>query len=300
MKPSLLILAAGVGTRFGGLKQIDPIGPHGETVIDYSIYDAIRAGFGKIVFVIRQCFEQAFRRKVGGAFDGLVETVYVYQEMSTETGDFRPPAAREKPWGTGHAVLVARTAIQEPFAVINADDHYGIDAFTVMRDFLQADVSSTEYAMVGYALRDTLSEHGRVSRGICHRRDGYLRDIIERTAIEREGHSARYIDEAGVAHALTGDEIVSMNLWGFHPSMFEHLSQGFAQFLDERGYEPQAEMYLPCVVDELIKDQRITVKVLRAGSTWFGTTYRADRVMAQQRIAELVDAGVYPRKLWHE
>ncbi|RPJ29101.1 MAG: nucleotidyltransferase, partial [Planctomycetaceae bacterium] len=222
MRPTLLVLAAGLGTRYGGLKQIDSIGPHGETIIDYSIYDAIQAGFGKMVFVIQHYFEDAFREKVSSKFDRFVETAYAYQEMDACVGDFKLPAHRDRPWGTGHAILVCRDLIREPFAVVNADDYYGVDSLKTIADSLAGkDVTDTDYAMVGYLLRNTLSEHGGVSRGVTQcDEDMFLKRIVECKKIEKAGAGARYLDGDGTSHALTGDEIVSMNLWGFQPSIF--------------------------------------------------------------------------------
>ncbi|MBE0534938.1 MAG: nucleotidyltransferase [Phycisphaerae bacterium] len=300
MKPTLLILAAGMGSRYGGLKQIDPVGPNGEIIIDYSIHDALRAGFGKLVFVIRHYFEDAFREKIGNKFNGAVETAYAYQEMDSEIGNFKLPADREKPWGTGHAILVGKNVINDPFAVINADDYYGIDSFKVMADFLRGDrISPAEYAMAGFTLGNTLSDHGAVARGVCRCDErGYLQEIIERTAIEKNGNAARYIDQAGVSHALTGNEIVSMNLWGFHPSFFDHLSQGFARFLEQQGHDARAEMFITLIIDDLIKRHKAAVNVLPTHDRWFGVTYRNDMPIARRRIAELIDAGTYPRRLW--
>ncbi|MBN1815714.1 MAG: hypothetical protein JW828_00040 [Sedimentisphaerales bacterium] len=300
MKPTLLILAAGMGSRYGGLKQIDPVGPNGEIIIDYSIYDALRAGFGKLVFVIRHYFEQPFREKIGGKFDGCVETAYVYQEMNSEIGAFKVSSNREKPWGTGHAVLVGKDVIDEPFAVINADDYYGVRSFQIMADFLAGgQVSATDYAMVGFTLRNTLSEYGSVARGVCHHDgQGFLKEITERTTVEKVGHKARYIDETGTAHALTGDETVSMNLWGFHPSFLGHLSYGFEQFLMQKGHDPRAEMFITLIVDGLIKSGMARVKVLPTCDKWFGVTYRNDMPIARKCIADLIEAGTYPRQLW--
>ena len=224
MKPTLLVLAAGLGTRYGGLKQIDPVGPHGQTLIDYSIYGAIRAGFGKVVFVIRHYFEDAFREVVSSKFERFVETDYVYQELDACLGDFPLPADREKPWGTGHAILVSRDAIGGPFAVVNADDYYGADSLRSIAAFLTTDVAPDRYAMIGYILENTLSEHGSVARGITECDEHmFLKRIVERKKIERAGGGIRYLDADGTAHALTGDELVSINLWGFHPSLFAHL-----------------------------------------------------------------------------
>ncbi len=300
MKPTLLVLAAGLGTRYGGLKQIDAIGPHGETIIDYSIYDAVRAGFGKMVFVIRHYFEQAFREKVSSKFDRFVQTAYAYQELDACLGSFKLPANRDKPWGTGHAILVCRDLIHEPFAVVNADDYYGVHSFKTMAGFLTGkNVADTDYAMVGYVLRNTLSEHGGVSRGVC-RCDEHmlLKKVVECKKIEKAGAGARYLDADGKSHALTGDEIVSMNLWGFQPSIFPHLQSQFEQFLRDHRSEPKAEMYIPSVVDTLIAGGQARVKVLPTQDTWFGVTYREDKHMAVKCIHRLIAEGIYPERLW--
>lgn len=314
MKPTLLILAAGLGARYGGLKQIDPVGPNGEILIDYSIYDAINAGFGKLVFVIRHYFENAFREKIGSKFDNLAETAYAYQEIDPCIDGFEPPKDRDKPWGTGHAVLVAGDSIDGPFAVINADDYYGPASFKTMAQFLTGgagrlddkDPSSNDYAMVGYTLRDTLSEYGPVSRGVCQcDEDMYLRRVVERKKVEKTaappgalGAGARYFDEDGTEHLLSGDEIVSMNLWGFQPSIFRHLESHLRRFLKERGGEKNAELYIPTVVDDLIERGKATVKVLRTNDVWFGVTYRRDAAIAAGCIRRLIDQGLYPENLW--
>jgi len=300
MKPTLLVLAAGLGTRYGGLKQIDSVGPNGETLIDYSIYDGIRAGFGKVVFVIRHYFERAFREKVSSKFEGRVEIACTYQELDAGLGDFELPPDREKPWGTGHAILISRDAIDGPFAVVNADDYYGADALGAMVRFLTAEGhTSNEYAMVGYTLRNTLSRYGTVARGVsrCDERM-YLEEIVERKSIEKTGEGARYIDDDGTAHPLPGNEIVSMNLWGFQPSIFSYLQSQFARFLQNRGHEPGAEFFIPSVVDELIRGKQACVKVLHTNDSWFGITYRGDRAIAAKCMRDLIDKGVYPESLW--
>ena len=300
MKPTLLILAAGMGNRYGGLKQIDPIGPNGEIIIDYSIYDAIRAGFGKLVFIIRHYFEDAFKEKIGNKFDGIVETAYAYQELDAALEGFVLPPDRKKPWGTGHATLMGRDFIEEPFAVINADDYYGIDSFKMMADFLCGhEVSATAYAMVGFQLRNTLSEYGSVARGVCYcDGDDYLSDIFERTGVEKHGNGARYFDKDGTEHLLTGDEVVSMNLWGFHQSVFEHTSAKFKDFLKEHGNDPKAELFIPTVIDDLVESGKVKVKVLPTHDTWFGVTYKEDREIAERCIRKLIADGLYPEKLW--
>jgi len=302
MKPALLVLAAGLGTRYGGLKQIDAVGPNGETIIDYSIYDALRAGFGKVVFVIRHCFEDAFRQKVGGKFDGVVQTAYAYQELDACLGDFVPSTDRDKPWGTGHAILVAQDVIDEPFAVINADDYYGQNSFETVLKFISArDVSSNEYAMVGYTLRNTLSDYGAVSRGVCECDEQmFLKEIVERKAIEKSNHGARYFDADGTEHRLSGDEIVSMNMWGFEPSVFDHLQSHFDRFLRDRDGRSDTELLIPSVTHELITSGEATVKVLRTDDSWFGVTYRQDRQIAIEATRKLIDRGVYPERLWSQ
>jgi dTDP-glucose pyrophosphorylase len=301
MTPTLLVLAAGMGTRYGGLKQIDSIGPNGETIIDYSIYDGIRAGFGKVVFVIRHYFEQEFREKVSSKFDRRIETAYAYQEMDACLGDFNLPRDREKPWGTGHAILVCGDLIHEPFAVVNADDYYGVHSLGIMAGFLATkDVASTDYGMVGFVLRNTLSEYGPVSRGVCQCDEHMmLRKVVERKKIERIRDGVRYLDTDGQPHPLTGNEIISMNLWGFLPSIFPHLHALFDQFLrGHGGAEPRAELYIPSAVDALIGSGKATVKVLRTDDTWFGVTYRPDRDIAVRCMRALIDEGVYPERLW--
>lgn len=302
MKPTLLILAAGMGTRYGGLKQIDPIGPNGEIIIDYSIYDAINAGFGKFVFVIRHCFESAFKKKIGSKFDNLIETAYSYQELDTCVEDFELPEDRDKPWGTGHAILVACDLIHEPFAVINADDYYGPDAFKKIAGFLKKkDLTCNDYAMVGYTLRDTLSEYGYVSRGLCRCDERmFLRRVIERKKVEKTSTGARYFEDDGTEHALTGNEIVSRNMWGFQPSIFNHLKVRFGRFLEERGNERNSELFIPTVVDELIEKEKATVKVLRANDKCFGVTYRKDAADASKCIRLLIEQGLYPENLWEK
>ena len=300
MKPTLLVLAAGLGTRYGGLKQIDAVGPNGETLIDYSIYDGIRAGFGKVVCVIQHYFEDAFKEKVGGKFERFVETAYAYQELDACLGDFELPGDRDKPWGTGHGILVSREVVRGPFAVINADDYYGPNAFKTMAGFLSAeDLSPSRYAMVGYVLGRTLSQYGAVSRGVsqCDEKM-FLTGILERREIRKTPDGVQYIDGDGTPHALTGDEIVSMNLWGFHPSAFAHIQSKFARFLSEHGQEKDSELYIPCVIDELIATGKATVKVLQTCDSWFGITYRGDQPIAAAAIRRLIDDGTYPEKLW--
>ena len=300
MKSTLCVLAAGLGTRYGGLKQIDDVGPYGQTLIDYSVYDAIRVGFEQIVFVIRHYFEDAFREKVSSKFDRFVETAYAYQETNACLGDFAPVEDREKPWGTGHAILVSRDVIHEPFAVMNADDYYGVNALGTILRFITTDhTCDNDHAMVGYTLRNTLSEYGVVSRGVCEcDGDALLKTIVERKNVRKTPDGVRYVDADGTAHALTGDEIVSMNLWGFQPSIFDCLQRQFGQFLKEQGTSTNAELLIPSVVDELIHSGQATVKVLRTEDSWFGVTYRPDKSVASRCIRKLTDEGLYPEKLW--
>ena len=302
MKPTLLILAAGMGTRYGGLKQIDPVGPNGEIIIDYSIYDAINAGFGKVVFVIRHGFEDAFKEKIGNKFINLVETAYSYQEVNTCVDGFELPKDRDKPWGTGHAILVADDLIHEPFAVINADDYYGPDAFKAIAGFLTTkDLSYNDYAMIGYTLRDTLSEYGSVSRGVCQCDEKmFLRRVVERKKIEKTSTGARYFEDDGTEHVLTGNEIVSRNMWGFQPSIFDHLKVRFGRFLEDRGNEMDSELFIPTVVDKLIEKEKATVKVLHANDKCFGVTYRKDAANAAKCIRLLIEQGLYPENLWEQ
>lgn len=300
MKSTALVLAAGLGTRYGGLKQIDAVGPYGQTLIDYCVYDALRAGFDSVIFVIRHYFEDAFREQVSSKFDHLVETAYAYQEIDAGLGGFAPPPGREKPWGTGHAVLISRELIRDPFVVMNADDYYGADALKAIFSFLKADhLSHNDYAMVGYILGNTLSEYGAVSRGICEcDAEMFLRRIIERRNVERTTAGARYVDAEGTAHTLTGDEIVSMNLWGFQPSIFDHIQVIFDRFLRDHADSTSCELFIPSVVDELLESGEATVKVLKTNDPWFGVTYRQDRTAATQCIRKLTDEGLYPEKLW--
>jgi len=301
MKTTLLIIAAGMGSRYSGLKQIDSVGPNGEIIIDYSMFDAVKAGFDKIVFVIRHHFEDAFREKIGSKLDGIVETAYAYQELDSCLGGFSLPANREKPWGTGHAIFVAKDVVKEPFAVINADDYYGPNSFKVMKNYLAdaTTINDTHYAMVGFILRNTLSEHGHVARGVCQAdKNMLLQKVTERTKIKKHQTGAVFIDQQGVEHSLSGDEIVSMNLWGFHPSIFTHLQSQFNDFLAAHGHEEKSELFIPSVVDKLINDKQITAKVLATDDRWFGVTYKEDMLIARESIKKLIARGTYPEKLW--
>jgi dTDP-glucose pyrophosphorylase len=299
MKPTLLVLAAGMGSRYGGLKQLDQVGPSGETIIDYSIYDAIRAGFGKIVFIIRKDIEAAFKESVGKRYEGKIAIEYAFQELNKLPAGFSVPPQRQKPWGTGHAVLCARDVIHEPFAVINADDFYGADGYRLLADYLNhaKDGAKADYCMCGFILRNTLSDNGTVSRGICKITNGYLTSVTEMTKIERNGNAARNIED-GAQCDLSGDEIASMNMWGFTPSLFEHLERLFIEFLQVSGQQEKSEFYIPSVADTLIKANKAEVKVMESRDSWFGITYREDKDNVVESIRTLVAKGVYPNKLF--
>lgn len=301
-KPSLLVMAAGVGSRYGGLKQIDPVGPNGEIVIDYSIYDAKRAGFGKVVFVIRKDIDADFREAIGNRIAKQIPVEYAYQELTKVPAWFQVPATRKKPWGTTQAVLMAEDAIHEPFAVINADDYYGVAAYRVMSEYLQKAQDKggvADYSMVGFTLRQTLSEHGTVARGVCSVSPSrQLVGVEEMTAIEKVGTGARYKRPDGTVLNLTGDEPVSMNFWGFTPSVFGHCRSFFESFLRAHGQEEKSETFIPKTVDELIRSKRATVNVLSSPDAWFGVTYKEDKPHVVQSLRALIAKGVYPEKLW--
>ncbi|MFI5336598.1 MAG: NDP-sugar synthase [Opitutales bacterium] len=301
-KFDLVILAAGIGSRFGGLKQVQPVGPHGELIIEYSVHDALRAGFGRVVLVIRRDIEAGFRDTIGRRLEKRVEVQYVFQETSDVPGGPNPSGGRvpprSKPWGTGQAVLAARRAVRAPFAVINADDFYGAAGYRALAAHFPG---SSAYAMVGYPLRQTLSEHGTVSRGLCSMdAAGRLQRITELTKIEPTGTGARYTDAAGAGQVLTGDEIVSMNFWGFTPAVFPQLEQLFTGFLARSGADPKAEFYLPTALSTLNERGDASIALLRSEDAWFGLTYREDLPAAQDAIRRLVAAGRYPAPLWPE
>ncbi len=300
MKPTLFILAAGMGSRYGGLKQLDGLGPNGETIMDYSVFDAMRAGFGKVVFVIRKDFEEAFRRVVLSKYADHVPCEVCFQGIDNLPEGFTRNPERTKPWGTNHAVLMAKDLIKEPFMVINADDFYGKESFEVMAKFLlSVNGEQGKYCMAGYRVGNTLSEHGTVSRGVCATdKMGYLTDVVERTAIEsKEGHIV-FPDENGVEVEIPFDTPVSMNMWGFTPEYFEYTEAAFKAFLTEHGQELKTEFYIPTLVNDLIKAGKATCQVLDTPAKWFGVTYADDRQMVVDKIKALVDAGVYPNKLF--
>jgi NDP-sugar pyrophosphorylase family protein len=298
MRPTLVILAAGMGSRYGGLKQLDEVGPNGEAIIDYSLFDAIRAGFGKVVFIIRRDFEQAFKERFDQKLKGRIEVEYVFQELTDLPEGFAVPSGREKPWGTGHAIRSARYVVNTPFAAINADDFYGVDAYRTVVGFLTGDVANDQYAMVGYRMDKTLSENGSVSRGLCvTNNEQNLVDIDELTKITLEPDGIFYYrDENRIP--LKGDETVSMNFWGFHQSLFAHLEQGFVKFLSEKGTEMKSEFFIPIFVDDLIKEEKTKVRVLTSNASWFGVTYQEDKPVVKERINQLIEEGKYPSTLW--
>ncbi|MBV6442875.1 MAG: hypothetical protein EPGJADBJ_04601 [Saprospiraceae bacterium] len=297
-QPTLLILAAGIGSRYGGLKQADGMGPGGETILEYSVFDAIRAGFGKVVFVIRRDIEDAFREVVGCKVEPHIHTEYAFQEITTGLDWLAEPPVRQKPWGTGHAILSARDHIREPFVAINADDFYGADAFQAIGQFLRNDCSPSQYGMVAYRLSNTLSENGAVSRGVCSvNSGGFLTDVVERTKIERYPDGIFFTDETG-RHFLADDTPVSMNFWGFHPAVFEEIESQFRDFVLQNKDNPKAEFYIPKVVNTLIEADKVRVKVLSSDSQWYGVTYPEDKETVQAALTEMVTEKIYRKKLW--
>ncbi len=298
MKPTLLILAAGIGSRYGGIKQMDKIGPSGESIIDYSIFDAIRAGFEKVVFVLNPNIEKDFKEVYEERLAGKIETGYVLQQVNDVPKGVPVNTARVKPWGTGHAVLVAKDAINEPFAVINADDFYGKQAFEMIGRFLsETDNDSNKYAMVGYKLENTLSENGSVSRGVCQTEDGFLTDVVERTSITIEDDKIVYNDN-GDKEEIDGNSVVSMNFWGFSPLFFDQLERDFTNFMDENAHKLKAEFFIPSVVNDLIEDDEASISMLTSNDQWFGVTYQEDKEVTISKVKELTDKGVYPVNLW--
>ncbi|MDR2849846.1 MAG: nucleotidyltransferase [Verrucomicrobiota bacterium] len=303
MRPTLVVLAAGMGSRYGGLKQVDPVGPSGETIMDYSVFDALRAGFGRIVFVIRKDFEAVFRASIGARYAGAAEVGYAFQSVDDVPEGFVAPPERTKPWGTAHAIRAARGAVDTPFAAINADDFYGRDAFQRLADFLAARTEGASakprFAMVGYRLDQTLSEHGSVARGVCGvGPDGLLESVAELTALVRVPGGAENREDPARPVALTGTERVSMNLWGFTPALFAALEARFPAWLAANAGNPKAEWYIPFVVDDLIREGAAEVAVLPTESAWFGVTYREDKPRVVEAVQRLVDAGEYPQRLW--
>lgn len=294
-----MILAAGMGSRYGGLKQVDGVGPFDETIIEYSIFDAIRAGFGKVVFIIRKDIEAPFKEKIGSIFEGKIDTEYVFQELDSPVEGISSFPPREKPWGTAHAMLVARHVIKEPFAVINADDYYGVSGFYTMAEFLNTGCKPDLHSMIGYVISNTLSDHGTVNRGICAMdQDGFLTEVHERLKIQRIDGQISYAGDDGERHPLKDDDLVSMNFWGFHPSVFETIRKQFVDFVRENGSDPKAEFFIPLFVDKQIRDGDAKVKVLTSNDRWYGVTYREDKPIVQEAFGELIAAGKYPAPLW--
>ena len=300
MKPTLFVLAAGMGSRYGGLKQLDGLGPHGETIMDYSIYDAIHSGFGKVVFVIRKDFEQEFRDKILSKYESKIPTEVVFQSIDDLPEGFTCPADRTKPWGTNHAVLMGKDVIKEPFAVINSDDFYGRNSFEVLGKALSElpDDSHDRYFMVGFNVGNTMSESGTVSRGVCETQDGLLKSVVERTKIGYDENHDIVFTEGDLVEKLEPTTPVSMNFWGFTPDYFEHSEKSFVDFLKKSINVPKSEFFIPIVVSELVESGQSTVEMLRTDSKWFGVTYSEDRPAVVAKFAELHEQGVYPEKIF--
>jgi UTP-glucose-1-phosphate uridylyltransferase len=302
-QPALIVMAAGMGSRYGGLKQVEPIGPSGEMIVDYAVFDALRAGFGKIVFVIREEIEDIFRERVGKQIEQHAETAYVFQDLNNVPPHFAVPAGRTKPWGTGHAVLACKYVVSEPCAVINADDFYGPQAFAVLARHLREanDTDQTyDYSMVGYRLGNALSEYGSVARGVCEvTADGKLTGVVERTRIEKQGSAIRYTEDGSTWIDLPASTIVSMNMWGFTPSIFTELEDRFPHFLQRSAANIlKAEFFLPTVVNALLEEGKAQVEVLPTQEKWFGITNPDDLPVVQAAIREMVQVGTYPQRLW--
>lgn len=299
MKPTLVILAAGMGSRYGSLKQIDTIGPSGERIIDYSIYDAVQAGFGKIVLIIRKEFEKDFKEVILKELPSNIEVELVYQELDNIPDGVSYPKKRKKPWGTGHALLMVAPVVKEPFVVINADDFYGAESFKTAANFLALEKLANEYGIVGYKLKNTLSEFGTVSRGVCESDDeNYLISIVERTKIKIANSKVVYEGEDNKWQSFTGNEIVSMNMFAFTPTIFTAFEEGFKNFLNNNKDNITAEFFMPTVVSDLIKANEAKVKVLESNASWFGLTYSEDKPMVKAKLAKLAEDGTYPKKLW--
>ncbi len=299
MKPTLVVLAAGMASRYGSMKQTQGFGPNGETIMEYSIYDAIRAGFGKVVFLIREEFESMFRENFGDKLEGKIKVEYAFQELHKFLGDRALPGERKKPWGTAHAVLCCKGIVNEPFAVINADDFYGKDGFVKAHGFLTTEAAPDKYAIIGYELKKTLSDNGSVSRGVCNVDEkGNLVDINERTSIYRNDKGViTYEDEAGL-HEVSENASVSMNFFGFHPSFIGECETYFSDFLDKSIQQPKSEFFIPLVVDKVVKSGAVNVKVIPTSAQWFGVTYKEDAPAVQASIDRLVASGEYPLSLW--
>ncbi len=295
--PTLLVLAAGMGSRYGGLKQMDAFGPNGETIIDYSIYDAIEAGFDKVVFIIREFFKEDFQKAIDAKYGDKIECCYVTQELQHLPEGYNVPEGREKPWGTAHAILVAEKYVDGPFAVINGDDYYGKTAFKDVVDFFKR--NQDDFSVVGYKLQNTLSEHGTVNRGVCYADDQeFLTQVVECIKIKRNDKGLIEYPDNGEVKQLEEDTLVSMNLWAFDKRFFTYGNAYFRDFLDEVGGELKSEFYIPNVIDHMIHNQEIKVKRISTDSNWFGVTYQEDKPVVIEKIAKLIESGVYPQKLW--
>jgi NDP-sugar pyrophosphorylase family protein len=299
MKPTLVIMAAGMASRYGSMKQIQAFGPSGETIMDYSIYDAIRAGFKKVVFIIRQDFAEDFKKIFEPKLKGRIEAEYVFQEMDKYIDGFSVPQGRTKPWGTAHAILCAKDAVKEPFAVINADDFYGSDGFKKAYEFLLNDCKEDVYAIIGYELAKTLSEYGSVSRGVSEvDRDNNLVAIYERLKIYRDNGKIVYEESDGSKHEVAEDALTSLNFWCFHPSLFDFIEKGFQKFLQENISNPKAEYLIPYAADQWVKAKKGVIKVIPTSAQWFGVTYKEDAPIVKKSLTEQVSSGGYPNNLW--
>lgn len=299
MKPTLLVLAAGMGTRYGGNKQLDEVGPSGETIIDYSIYDAIRAGFGKIVFVIRRDIEQQIKERFVERLQGKIEVDYVFQEIKNLPEGVNVSPERQKPWGTSHAILVTENKIKEPFGVINADDYYGVESFRILHDFLVSDKDPKSYCIVGYKMGNTLSDHGNVNRGVCWVDEkGLLKNIVETRQIEKTASGAQAPGSDGKMQYFTGNEVVSMNLWGFKPSCFSFLGEEFRNFINKSVMDLKSELDIPTSIDKFVKNGQITIKILMSNERWFGVTYREDKPFVVESLKKMIRNGVYPARIY--
>jgi len=301
-KTTLVILAAGMGSRYGALKQIDPVGPNGEFILDYSVFDAKRAGFDKVVFIIKKAIEEEFKKAIGSRFEKHIEVGYAYQELDKLPKGYSVPEIRQKPWGTGHAVMCCKDAVDTPFAVINADDYYGCDAFAKIYDFLVSENKSEtlDFCMAGFALKNTLAESGSVSRGVCTvTSENFLSDIVERVQIEKHGETIEFTEDNSTWSALSPETVVSMNCWGFPAQFLDCIEEKFAEFLAGIKDNPEkAEFYLPNCVDSLIKEKTASVKVLNTSDKWYGITYKEDKDALMSALKMMTDKGKYPERLW--
>jgi dTDP-glucose pyrophosphorylase len=299
MRPTLLVLAAGMGTRYGGNKQLDEVGPSGETIIDYSIYDAIRAGFNKIVFVIRRDIEDQVKERFVERLKNRIEVDYVFQEITNLPEGVKVSPDRQKPWGTSHAILVTKKKIREPFGVINADDYYGVESFKILHDFLVNDKDPNCYTIVGYKLGNTLSDHGHVNRGVCSvGSNGLLQNIVEVRQIEKTYNGAKAPGNDGKEQHFTGNEVVSMNLWGFKPSCYGFLGKEFRNFINKYGMDLKSELDIPTSIDNFVKSGEITIKILMSNERWFGVTYREDKPFVVENIKKMIRNGTYPARIY--